>query len=667
MVWDGLRPDSIRADVTPNLAELRDRRGTNFRNHHSVYPCMTMINAAAFATGARSSEHGFYGNYEYEPGPKGNNARGAQVDYDQPFFTEDHAILQNLDAYYRRADTALLRVPTLFQAAREQGLATATLGKAGPAFLQDYRLEGDRGVILDENVVLPRAFGLALQRAGFALPRNATHYAYSDGPLALAADNGDPTAPTPPVLVTLDDGVTADPRAARGSPHKQRNAYFVRVFLDYVMPKLDPALSVLWLRNPDSTEHSYGPGTPSVRDALRHQDHLLGELLQALTARDRVRNTDLLVVSDHGHSTVASSAKLFPLRDLDGPPDGRARVGAMSDHGYVVSGEVRSAEWLRRAGFDHVYDGMGCVFDPVLSGLGPDGKSLHPEHADPRCTNRPVVSTPEHRVPAGKLAQDAIVIAPSGGSEYAYVPSHDRNVVRRLVKALQERAPFGPVFVRSLYGAIPGTLPLTRIGLEPEQPQPTDLRSPPPMPDVVYSFAWDDRAVSAAAPDTPGTEHSSPHGNRGMHGSFSPIDVHNVLIATGPSFRAGFADDLPSSNLDVAPTIATLLGLHLPRAQGRTLHEALALTHAEAPAYEVEPFEERAGPVSLRRLCRENDPDCRRPLRNASYTFTLYGQALVAPDGSRRFTYYDRALATRTVTSPHRGGAQVSGPSLRGE
>src|SRR5262245_41352333 len=59
MVWDGLRPDSIEPTVTPELARLRDQRGVNFSDHHSIYPTFTMMNAAGFATGARSGHHGF--------------------------------------------------------------------------------------------------------------------------------------------------------------------------------------------------------------------------------------------------------------------------------------------------------------------------------------------------------------------------------------------------------------------------------------------------------------------------------------------------------------------------------------------------------------------------------------------------------------------------------
>jgi arylsulfatase A-like enzyme len=640
MVWDGLRPDSIDPALTPVLARLRDERGVDFTNHHSVYPTLTMMNAAALATGARSAVHGFYGNTEYQPGPSGKNAKGADVDYAQPVFTEDHAILQALDAFQRAAGSALLHVQTVFDVAHAAGVSTAAIGKAGPAFLADYTERGEHGVVLDENVVLPRAFGLALQAAGLPLPKNTAHQAYSDGALELDANNDDPSAPTEPTLVTLADGVTPDPRAAAGSPHNARNAYMMRVFIEFVLPKLDPGLALIWLRNPDSTQHSYGPGSPNALDALRHQDELLGELLAALARLGRADSTDVLIVSDHGHSTVASDPALFPPRALDGAPDGHAGLGAPSSTGYAVSGDVRSADWLRRAGFPHVYDGAGCAFDPVLGGVDAHGAALHSTREDAACGAQPRFSTPAYRVPAGPLPQDAIVIAPNGGSEFYYVLDHDARSVLRLVTALQERAPYGPVFVGARYGAIAGTLPLARIGLE------NDQSVSPPTPDVVVSFDWDDAAEGGAGASMPGTEHSTPAGYRGMHGSFSPVDVHNTLIAIGPDFRSGLHSALPSSNLDVAPTIAALLGLALPHAEGRVLDEAFASNH-NPDHYRVESFVEDVAPARVSRVCLANDLDCKHPRAAAQYAFKLFGQTLTAPDG-KQYVYLDKAKATRT-------------------
>jgi hypothetical protein len=302
-----------------------------------------------------------------------------------------------------------------------------------------------------------------------------------------------------------------------------------------------------------------------------------------------------------------------------------------------VSGDVRSADWLRRAGFRHTYDGNGCVFDPVMGGVDARGRALHATHEDKRCEKQPRFSTPAYKVPAGPLPADAIIVAGNGGSEYFYVPSHDARLLKRLVTALQERTPYGAMFVRSIYGALAGTLPLSRIGLE--GPQSVS----PPTPDVVVSFDWDDTATTAADPHAPGTEHSTA-GNRGTHGSFSPIDVHNTLIAVGPHFRVGFHDRDPSSNLDVAPTIAALLGFAMPHAEGRVLDEGFA---GRDVRYPVELFDENTAPASVRRTCRENDLDCKHPLPAASYAFNLHGETLTTPDG-KRYVYLDKAKATRT-------------------
>ena len=62
-----------------------------------------------------------------------------------------------------------------------------------------------------------------------------------------------------------------------------------------------------------------------------------------------------------------------------------------------------------------------------------------------------------------------------------------------------------------------------------------------------------------------------------MHGSFSPIDVHNTLIANGPAFRAGITIRNPTGNVDVAPTVAYVLGHAMPLADGRVLNGGIRL------------------------------------------------------------------------------------------
>src|SRR6266702_7224738 len=64
LVLDGLRPDSITAEETPNLWRLR-HEGVNFLNGHSVFPTVTRTNATAIATGTYPDRNGMFGNQLY--------------------------------------------------------------------------------------------------------------------------------------------------------------------------------------------------------------------------------------------------------------------------------------------------------------------------------------------------------------------------------------------------------------------------------------------------------------------------------------------------------------------------------------------------------------------------------------------------------------------------
>src|SRR5207248_8959881 len=108
-----------------------------------------------------------------------------------------------------------------------------------------------------------------------------------------------------------------------------------------------------------------------------------------------------------------------------------------------------------------------------------------------------------------------------------------------------------------LYRDIPGTLALSVIGAK---------NGAHRNPDVIASYDFqEDAAVRGArgieyAGGLLGTSY------RGMHGSFSPRDVHNTFLAAGPDFREGFKDPLPTGNVDLAPTVAAILGVDLPGA-----------------------------------------------------------------------------------------------------
>jgi len=622
-VWDGLRPDAINATDTPNLARLRDG-GTELTDNHSTYPTFTMMNSASFATGAFPDATGYFGNVVWQPDAKGSDSAGKAVDYRQPVFSEDYGVLDGL----KGAGNQVLLVDTLFAAAQAANLPTVAVGKNGAVYLQDV---GRGGMLVDEKTVFPQALAEELQGAGMALP-TTTPNAYPAGAIVLAGTNGNPIEFKP--LKKLKDGVTSEPGDDSGTQFKGALEYLVTTYTDYVLPKKQPRLTMLWLRDPDTTEHNYGIGTPNWHDALRNNDRLMGRVLAKLDELERRGTTDVIVVSDHGHSNVSGPQSLFPLRSVR---DGA--VGDVDAGGHSVSGIVRIADLLRRAGFT-AFDGLGCTNLPAAMGIKSDGAPVYPEKLDHDGSvcgkDGQKYQVGAFKVPA-QLPEHSLVIAVNGGSDYIYVPDHDPALVKKTVAFLQGRAEVGPIFVDGKYGAIPGTMPLGAIHAE---------NAAGKSPDIIFSYDYDENAVLEGASGTEMCGILLGNTYRGMHGSFSPRDVHNMMVAAGPDFRAGFKDPLPSGNVDVAPTVALILGLPLPHAQGRPLLETLVGGAAVEDYKVVAQVLAPGAPATGVTVHLPTDPDGKDVAPGLSqYTFELHTKSLRA--GIESFTYFDFAKAVR--------------------
>jgi predicted AlkP superfamily pyrophosphatase or phosphodiesterase len=611
-IWDGLRPDAVTEEQTPTLyAFMKD--GVEFSDNHSSYPTFTMMNAASFATGDRAGNTGFYGNTLWHPGIKGVDAAGKSVDFKKPIFTEDYKILQDLN------QDSLFFVPTLFEAVHQKNLKTVTVGKTGPAFMQDYL---SQGVILDEKHVYPLSYAKQLQHDGYALPKYSP-LGFQPGKLVDAEKNSDPTAAEK--IYYFADGVTPNPADQHGSPYSAANRYMMKIYLDETLAQQDAALTVVWMRNPDTTEHTYGPGTANYLQALRDNDALLAQLIAELKNQNRFANTDIIIVSDHAHSSVSGPLEQFPLRAIH-----NNQAENIDPNGYSVSGDVRVADLLSKAGF-HAYDGDGCQYAPVMTGIKRNGEALTPVHIDKTgkiCGKVDSQYTSvAYKIPA-VLPVDGIVVAANGGSDYFYVPSHNKNLVKKLVRFLQSNSAFGAIFLDGTrYGDIDGTLSLAAIGIQNRKGR---------SPDVIVSFNYD---AHAKMNGTSGTEFSDWPNARGNHGSFSPVDVHNFLAANGPDFRKNFHDTLPTGNVDVAPTIAYLLGLSFA-SEGRILNEALV--KSAKTAYNVQPMTLKAARVArdLKMHTILNEP-----LTASSYAALVYTKVLT--DGKRKYFYFDSAEGLR--------------------
>ncbi|HEX7454830.1 MAG TPA: alkaline phosphatase family protein [Gallionella sp.] len=658
MVWDGLRPDSINSADTPNLYAMR-QQGVNFADNHSTYPTFTMMNGSSFATGSFPKTSGFYGNtfWTPPPAPVGNSAAGTAQDYQDPVFTEDYAVLTTLNTYY---GGQLLLVKSLFKTAQDAGLTTATIGKSGAAYIQDL---ARGGYFLDENTVLPLTLAQELQAINYSLPTN-TPFAYPAGTVTLAANNGTPTAragyltfpvtkydPAGTIAVSSRDSTDS----TQGAPEDAANKYMMNVFTSYILPKKLPDLSLIWFRTPDNEQHGYGVGSANYHKGLASQDARLGELQAALKANGLDTSTNIIIVSDHGHSNVSGPAQLYPLLTINPSTTvtagvTNASVGSQDPvNGFSFSGDVRSADLLTYRGFS-AYDGTGCAIS-AMAGIKADGTTTYTVKLDAAGTlcgtanakymaisdslATPVAS---FKVPA-TLPANGIVVAANGGSDYFYVPSHDLPTVTNLVKTLQSREEYGAIFVDSRYGAIPGTLPMSMVDLE------NATRQNQGQPDVVVSFSWDSQQQISGMP---GITFESFGGQRGMHGSFSPIDVHNTLIAYGPAFLSNAVDTNPTGNVDIAPTVAYLLGQSMPQADGRVLNEVLvkpaSFAGISVSASVVKPFTDATGltfelPTDPTGAAKDTT------LSSGSYSINLAVKDLVV--GGKTYRYFDNAQAVR--------------------
>jgi predicted AlkP superfamily pyrophosphatase or phosphodiesterase len=254
LVLDGLRPDSITPEDTPNLWRLR-QEGVNFLNSHAVFPTVTRVNAAAIATGTYPDRNGIFGNTIYV----------REVDANHAFGNDDHRNLLRLDAA-SHGRMVLAESLADILAARGRTLAVVSSGTTGSALLLDPHAPQGVGVLVNAywepgvRVAFPQAVNDAiLQRF--------------------------PPAP---------------PRGGAKDPYVEPVSWTERVLRDYVLSDLKPDVAVNWLTEPDHLQHALGVGSPAARAAIRNDDREVGFLLDRLRELGLADKTNIIVVSDHG-------------------------------------------------------------------------------------------------------------------------------------------------------------------------------------------------------------------------------------------------------------------------------------------------------------------------------------------------------------------------------
>jgi type I phosphodiesterase/nucleotide pyrophosphatase len=514
-VPDGLRGRIVTPQTAPAMADVRDK-GVAFPNSHSLFPTFTTANASAMATGHYLGDTGDFSNTIYAGYPVAPD--GGTV---TPFLEKD-PVIRDLDEHF---GGDYLDEATLLKLARARGYSTAVLGKLGPTLIFDHTDKtGEAGL---HSIVIDDATGGA---KGVPLSEEIkTALTKANLPLA-----------TPPRGENENRGSATKPGTL--VPNTDQQKYFVAVATKVLLPlfkqRNQPFVLVFWSRDPDGSQHNQGdslnsvtPGIngPTSLAGIRNADDNLADLRKALDELGLTASTNIMISSDHGFSTISKESKTSP----------------------AAKGN---------------YDDTPKDFLP-LGFLAMDlAKALNLPLFDPNAGNARVADTAHPSAGNGLLGADPakpdLVVATNGGSDLIYLPGKDRKLAQRTVAALLAQDYVSGIFVDDDLGKIPGTLPLSRLGLRGE--------AVTPHPAIVVNFR--SYTTGCAEPTNCSVDVSDTglQQGQGMHGSFSRGDTLNFTAAIGPDFKAGYVDALPVSNADVGATAAKLLGL-TPKPRGHLL------------------------------------------------------------------------------------------------
>ena len=516
-VPDGMRAKMVTPETAPTMAAIRDQ-GVNFQNSHSMFPTFTMPNSSAMATGHWLGDTGVFSNNIYAGYNVGNTGVTPSL--------ENDTVLGSVDQHN---GGNFLDETALLSAARHAGLSTAAIGKVGPILIFDHvDRAGAPTIVVDDATGTANGIPLAPEISD----------ALKQASLPLAAPSRGANGET---------GTMSKPGTTVANITQQN--YFVDVATKIVLPMFkarnQPFVMVFWSRDPDGSQHNQGdslgtvtPGIngPTSLAAIKNADDDLARLRATLDQLGLSATTDIVISADHGFATISKESKTSAAAHAhyDDVPDGMLPPGFLA------------------------LDIAAAMSSPLL---------------DPADSDAPIAAGRHPKAGSGIIGKNPahpdFVVAANGGSDLVYIPSGNRHLAERAVAALLKEDYISGLFVDDRFGKIPGTLPLSAIGLHGS--------AVTPVPAIVVNFRSYTSGCKVPTNCTVTIADSPLQQGQGQHGSFSRGETLNFMAAIGPDFKAGFADAAPVSNADIGMTMAHVLGLKIAakgKLQGRVIAEA---------------------------------------------------------------------------------------------
>lgn len=244
--FDGLRPDYITEDGMPNLYAFK-KNGCYGKQHHSVFPTVTRVNASSYSTGSYPGTHGLLGNTVYFP----------EVDTKKGLNTGN---AEDLNKITKATDGHLLTAISLGEILQKSGarMMVFSSGSTGQAMMQNHTVSG--GAIINPAMVLPESLKETVVAA---------------------------IGPIPPA----------------GKPNTQRHKWITDALIHYGMAADGPMVSAIWFSDPDGTAHSDGIGSVTAKQSIKDVDEQFGRILQALKEKGLTDHFNIIISTDHGFVT----------------------------------------------------------------------------------------------------------------------------------------------------------------------------------------------------------------------------------------------------------------------------------------------------------------------------------------------------------------------------
>jgi len=244
--FDGLRPDYITPEGMPNLYAF-SKVGVYGKQHHSVFPTVTRVNASSYSSGSYPGTHGLLGNTVYFP----------TVEKKKGLNTGDYADLKKI---MEATDGHLLTAITLGEVLQQAGekMMVFSSGSTGQALMQNHTVSG--GAIVNPGLILPESFKeTLLQEIG----------------------------PIPGKL----------------KPNKEQHKWVTDALVKYGLTPDGPLVSAIWFSDPDGTAHSDGIGAATSIESIKIVDAEFGRILKTLKDKNLDQNFNIVISSDHGFIT----------------------------------------------------------------------------------------------------------------------------------------------------------------------------------------------------------------------------------------------------------------------------------------------------------------------------------------------------------------------------